>query len=64
MAESRNTKTKTKVTLLPSSTSAETKQLGYEPDDGPLSQQDMAWVRKCARAYLPKGKLISKKTLL
>jgi hypothetical protein len=64
MAESQNTKTKTKVTLLPSSTSAETEHPGYEPDDGPLSKQDLAWVRKCAKAYLPKGKLISKKTLL
>jgi hypothetical protein len=35
----------------------------YEPDDGPLSKGDLDWVRKCA-AKFPRGKLISKKSLL
>jgi hypothetical protein len=35
----------------------------YEPDDGPLSKSDLDWVRKCA-AKSPRGKLISKKSLL
>lgn len=35
----------------------------YEADDGPLSAADMAWLKKIAKAHLPKGKLISRKTL-
>ena len=35
----------------------------YEADDGPLSAADMAWVTKTAKAQLPKGKIISKKSL-
>lgn len=35
----------------------------YEADDGPLSAADMAWLKKTAKAQLPKGKLVSKKSL-
>lgn len=35
----------------------------YEPDDGPLSAADRAWLRSTVKAYLPKGKLISEKSL-
>ena len=36
----------------------------YEPDEGPLTPAYLAWLRKAARARLPKGKVISKKSLL
>lgn len=35
----------------------------YEPDDGPLTATDHAWLRKTTKAHMPKGKLISRKTL-
>lgn len=35
----------------------------YEPDDGPLTARQFAQLRKAAKAELPKGKLISRKTL-
>ncbi len=35
----------------------------YEADDGPLSSADMAWLKKTAKPQLPKGKLVSKKSL-
>jgi hypothetical protein len=36
----------------------------YDADDGALSKGDLAWVRERARAKLPRGKVISKKSLL
>jgi len=36
----------------------------YEADDGPLSPSYMAWLKKTAQAQLPKGKVISKKSLV
>lgn len=36
----------------------------YEADDGPLSAADLAWLKKTARAQLPQGKLISRKSLI
>ena len=36
----------------------------YEIDDGPLTETDRAWLRKAAKSHLPKGKILSKKSLL
>lgn len=36
----------------------------YEADEGPLPPSYVAWLRKSAEARLPKGKVISKKSLL
>jgi hypothetical protein len=36
----------------------------YEPDEGPLSPGYVAWLRKTAKSRLPKGRVISKKSLL
>ena len=35
----------------------------YEADDGPLTEADRAWLRKSAKPHLPKGKLVSRKSL-
>ena len=35
----------------------------YAADDGPLSAADLRWVSKTARMQLPKGKVLSKKSL-
>lgn len=35
----------------------------YEPDDGPLSAQDLRALRKVAGAALPKGKVVKKQSL-
>lgn len=35
----------------------------YQPDDGPLTARQFSQLRKAAKAELPKGKLISRKTL-
>ena len=35
----------------------------YEADDEPLSAADLQWVRRTARTQLPKGKVLSKKSL-
>ena len=35
----------------------------YEPDDGPLKPTDLERLRKAAKARLPKGKVVSTKTL-
>ena len=37
---------------------------GYPRDDGPLSATDKAWVRKTAKAQLPKGKALGTRSLL
>ena len=36
----------------------------YEADDGPLPPAYFAWLREAAKTRLPKGKVISKKSLL
>lgn len=36
----------------------------YDPDDQPLSETDLEYVRNLARSNTPTGKLLSKKTLL
>lgn len=36
----------------------------YEGDDGQLTGTDRAWLRKAAKPHLPKGKILSKKSLL
>lgn len=36
----------------------------YEVDDGPLSPPYFTWLKETAKSRLPKGKVISKKTLL
>lgn len=36
----------------------------YESDDGPPSAQDLAWLRKTAKEKLPKGKVVSRHSLL
>ena len=35
----------------------------YDVDDGPLSSPYLAWLKKIARAQLPKSKVIRKKSL-
>ena len=35
----------------------------YEADDGPLSAPYFAWLRENAKTRLPKGKVLSKKSL-
>ena len=35
----------------------------YEADEGPLSPTYVAWLRESAKARLPKGKVISRKSL-
>ena len=35
----------------------------YEADDGPLSPPYFAWLKETAKTRLPKGKVISKKSL-
>ena len=35
----------------------------YEADDGPLSPPYFAWLKESAKTRLPKGKVISKKSL-
>ena len=36
---------------------------GYEPDEGPFRSSDVAALRKAAAAKMPKGKLVSSKSL-
>jgi hypothetical protein len=36
----------------------------YETDDGPLSAPYFAWLKETAKSRLPKGKVISKKSLV
>ena len=36
----------------------------YEPDEGPPSAKNMTWLRKKAKENLPKGKVLSRKSLL
>jgi len=36
----------------------------YEMDDGPLSKKDIAWVQSAANEKLPKGELVSFKSLV
>ncbi len=36
----------------------------YEADDGPLSAPYFAWLKETAKSRLPKGKVISRKSLL
>ena len=36
----------------------------YEADDGPLSAPYFAWPKETAKSRLPKGKVISRKSLL
>jgi hypothetical protein len=36
----------------------------YEPDDGPLSDDDNAWLRQYAQAHLPKGRPLRRRSLL
>ena len=35
----------------------------YEADEGPLTAADRAWVKKTAKAQLPKGKLVRRQSL-
>lgn len=35
----------------------------YEPDNGPLTADQIEQIRKLAKPYLPTGKVITKKTL-
>ena len=35
----------------------------YEPDEGPLKRTDLERLRKAAKARLPKGKVVSTKSL-
>lgn len=43
--------------------SMETNQYAYEPDEGPLTTQQVAAIRRLAGPLLPKGAVISKKSL-
>jgi len=36
----------------------------YEPDDSPLSNEDIKRIREDAKASLPTGRVVSSKTLL
>ena len=36
----------------------------YEADDGPLSPRYFAWLKETSKSRLPKGKVISKKSLV
>ncbi len=36
----------------------------YDMDDGPLTREDVARIRKAARPMLPKGKVLHKRSLL
>lgn len=36
----------------------------YDADDGPLTEADRTWLRKVAKPHRPKGKILSKKSLL
>lgn len=36
----------------------------YPSDDGPLSATDLAWVRKAAKAQLPRGKVLRARSML
>jgi hypothetical protein len=36
----------------------------YEPDGGPLSPPYFAWLKETARNRLPKGRVVSKKSLV
>ncbi|MCC6194645.1 MAG: hypothetical protein IT518_09285 [Burkholderiales bacterium] len=36
----------------------------YEADDGPLSPPYLAWLKETAKTRLPKGKVMSKKSLV
>lgn len=36
----------------------------YDADDGPLSPAYLAWLKETAKARLPKGKVISRKSLV
>lgn len=37
---------------------------GYPADEGPLSAEQIAWVRKLAKRRMPKGRVIRTKSLL
>jgi hypothetical protein len=36
----------------------------YEQDEGPLSAECLDWIREAARSMLPKGKVLSTRSLL
>jgi len=35
----------------------------YEPDEGPLTPAYFEWLKECAKAQMPKGKVINTKSL-
>lgn len=56
--------TETQVVHLALSKMAEEVLPAYEPDEGPLSAKDLKALQAIAKARLPSGKLIARKTLL
>lgn len=55
--------TETQIVHLALSKMAEELLPGYEADDGPLSARDLKAVQAIAKAQLPRGKILARKSL-